>query len=128
MQVTPILELPWKYANFSKAIIVGCLPPFRAIISKGPSSIQYRYGFSSGNSASHPISPHGKLRPTTTNWSEVPLPVQDYHNLDFEMHTPQAVHINGGQVGGHPNNPKDRPRRMDLEIKMVQEFSVVASK
>ncbi|KAJ5355965.1 hypothetical protein N7517_010574 [Penicillium concentricum] len=111
-------------------IIVGCLPPFRAVISKSPSVTQYRYGFSSGNSGVYPTSPRGKLRSTTTNWNEVSLPVQDhrqYHNLDYEMNAPQNVHIDDVQVAGHSKTRKENLRGRNLEINMVQEFSVVSS-
>ncbi|OQE44787.1 hypothetical protein PENCOP_c002G08387 [Penicillium coprophilum] len=111
-------------------LIVGCLPPFRAVLSKGPSTVQYRYGFSSGNSAVHPASPRNMLRSTRTNWSEVPLPVQDhrqYHNLDIEMKSPQDMRITRGQLAENSSDQKEKLRRTDLEIRMVQEFSVVSS-
>ncbi|KAJ5496541.1 hypothetical protein N7463_008528 [Penicillium fimorum] len=119
----------WSIAE-SKAMLVGCLPPFRAIISKSPSISPYRYGFSSGNSAVYPASPRNKLRSTAANWSEVSLPVQghrQYHNLDIEMSAPQNVDINGVQVAGHSGAPKEKLGRRNLEITMIQEFSVVSS-
>ncbi|KAJ5424239.1 hypothetical protein N7491_009455 [Penicillium cf. griseofulvum] len=85
-------------------------PPFRAVISKGPNSTQYRYGVSSANSVSYPASSRVNLRSNTTNWSEAPLPVQDhrqYRNLDFEMNAPQNVQLDGGR-SLDARNPRTR--------------------
>jgi hypothetical protein len=125
MQVTHMFDLSSKYANYTIAIIVGCLPPFRAVISKGPNGTQYRYGFSSANSVSYPASSRVHLRSNTTNWSEAPLPVQDhrqYRNLDFEMNAPKNVHLDGGEVAGRSKSPNEKLRARNLEINMVQEF------
>ncbi|KAJ5780820.1 hypothetical protein N7457_005980 [Penicillium paradoxum] len=115
----PTLD-PLKYTNDSKAIIVGCLPPFRSIISSGKSISQYRYGLSSGAPASNPISPNDKLRASTSNWGDASLTVQNqrgYQNMDLEMRP-----LNQGQVTRHSNYSNDTPRGPDLKIQMVQEF------
>lgn len=121
---TPTLDVQLKYTNYRKAMIVGCLPPFRAILSTGPNSIQYRYGLGNSNLTDYPNFPLSKPRSTTGNWSEDPLPTHDqqqYNNMEFEMHTPQDVHVNGGQGGGS-SNATTNMRRGDLQIQMVQEF------
>lgn len=111
-------------ANSWKAIIVGCLPPFRAIISTKPSSIQYRYGLSSANPASYPTLPQNNLH-STADRAEFALPTpghRQYHNPDLEIHPLQDMHIGRGQAAKHAKSSREKLLEKDLRIEMVQEF------
>lgn len=109
------------------AIIVGCLPPFRAIISTKPNTNQSPYGSSGAtpNSYDRNHSARGKHRSDAASWSESPLPLHDlgpYQNsLDYRT-CAQDVYISGGQIP--PNNVLHSAEEEALrgDIKMVQEF------
>lgn len=61
------------------AIIVGCLPPFRAIISTKPNINQSLYGSSGAtpNSYDRNHSARGKHRSDAASWTEPSLPLHD---------------------------------------------------
>ncbi|KAK9561245.1 hypothetical protein ACP6JD_002241 [Aspergillus fumigatus] len=130
-----------------KAMIVGCLPPFKSFITSGSSSANYNYNYnynSSQRAANHynrsASSARIKKRSiTTTSWSGLPIPLQErnlnaYQNLEYESQGKHDVHIAGG-VNTRAAPPPE-PSRLSLseddaghgEIRMVKEFSVVTSK
>ncbi|KAJ5676280.1 hypothetical protein N7536_012452 [Penicillium majusculum] len=123
----------WSIVESSISIIVGCLPPFRAIISTKPNTNQSPYGSSGAtpNSYDRNHSARGKHRSDAASWSEPPLPLHDlgpYQNsLDYRT-CAQDVYISGGQIP--PNNVLHSAEEEALrgDIKMVQEFSVVSSR
>lgn len=110
------------------AIVVGCLPPFRAIISTKPGFNRSPYG-SSGTTPNSYDRNHsrGKHRSDTASWSEPPLPLQDLGPYQTNLHyrtCAQDVHISGGQRAGGSNNVLRIASEEALtgDIKMVQEF------
>jgi hypothetical protein len=117
-----------------EAVIVGCLPPFKTIISSKSGLSSYNYGSSGFNPNSYPNSynRNASTRPTrrshAASWSEVALPLQDRstcQNLDNEIYE-QNVHITGGQGSGAMQSKNSQGRVEDYElkgdIKMVKEF------
>ncbi|OQD91498.1 hypothetical protein PENSOL_c052G06015 [Penicillium solitum] len=121
----------WSIVESSISIIVGCLPPFRAIISTKPNTNQSPYGSSGAtpNSYDRNHSARGKHRSDAASWSEPPLPLHDlgpYQNsLDYRT-CAQDVYISGGQIP--PNNVLHSAEEEALrgDIKMVQEFFIRA--
>jgi hypothetical protein len=109
------------------AIIVGCLPPFRAIISTQPNTNQPPYGSSRAtpNSYDRNHSARGKHRSDAASWSEPPFPLHDLgpyqNNLDYRTCV-QDVYISGGQI--LPNNVLRCASEEAVmgDIIMVQEF------
>ncbi|KAJ5118463.1 hypothetical protein N7448_010170 [Penicillium atrosanguineum] len=125
----------WSIAESSISVIVGCLPPFKTLISS-KSMGSYNYGSSNFNPNSY--NRNASARPTkrshVASWSDVELPLQDrstYQNPDIEIYEQNDVHITGGQVSGvmQPKNSQGSAEDYELkgDIKMVKEFSVVSS-
>lgn len=111
-------------------MVVGCLPPFKTLISSKSGMGSYTYGSSGFNPDSY--NRNASTRPTkrshTASWSEVALPLQErstYHNLDNEIYE-QNVHITGGQEPGASPPKSSQGSAGDYElkgdIKMVKEF------
>jgi hypothetical protein len=124
-----------------KAMIVGCLPPFKSFITSKSSSANYNYNYnynSSERAANHynrsGSSARIKKRSiTTTSWSGLPIPLQErnlnaYQNLEYETQGKHDVHIAGG-VNVRAVPPPEISR-LSLseddsghgEIRMVKEF------
>ncbi|KAJ5781250.1 hypothetical protein N7457_006410 [Penicillium paradoxum] len=121
----------WSVVESSISIIVGCLPPFRAIISTKPSTTQSPYGSSGGRPSSYDRNPsvHGKHRSDTASCGEAPLPLHDLgpfkSSLDYKT-CARDVYISGGQNAGASRNTRRGAAEEELrgDIKMVQEFGI----
>ncbi|KAJ5463717.1 hypothetical protein N7475_008661 [Penicillium sp. IBT 31633x] len=102
----------WSVAESSISIIVGCLPPFRAIISTKSNTTQSPDGSADipPSSYDHIPSVGGKTRSDAASCSQAPLPLQDLgpytDNLDYGIHA------------------RDVASQEELrgDIKMIQEF------
>lgn len=113
------------------AIIVGCLPPFRAIISTKSNTTQSPDGSADipPSSYDHIPSVGGKTRSDAASCSQAPLPLQDLgpytDNLDYGIHA-RDVYVNGelswrvGESGDMQFSASQEELRGD--IKMIQEF------
>jgi hypothetical protein len=113
-----------------EAVIVGCLPPFKTIISSksGLSSYNYNSSGFNPNSYNRNTSTRPTRRSNAASWSEVALPLQDHstcQNLDNEIYE-QNVHLTGGQESGAMQSKNSQGCVEDYElkgdIKMVKEF------
>ncbi|KAJ5690207.1 hypothetical protein N7462_004599 [Penicillium macrosclerotiorum] len=125
----------WGIAESSISMIVGCLPPFKSLISSKSTASQYAYGSSNFNANSYDrsASTRAKKKTATASWSEVALPLQDrraYQNLENDIYE-RNVHISGGQNMGasQPKNTRGPGSDDELsgDINMVKEFSVVSN-
>jgi hypothetical protein len=114
-----------------KAVIVGCLPPFKTLISSKTGMGSYTYGSSNFTPNSYARYNPAKVtkRSHTASWSDVALPLQDrstYQNLDNEIYEQNDVHNTGGQVSRvmQPGNSQSSVEEFELkgDIKMVKEF------
>lgn len=114
-----------------KAVIVGCLPPFKTLISSKSGAGSYTYGSSNfnPNSYNRNVSARTTKRSHTASWSDVELPLQDrstYPNPDNDIYEQNDVHIIGGQVPGVMQSRNSRGSIEDDDskgdIKMVKEF------
>ncbi|KAJ5555794.1 hypothetical protein N7461_004264 [Penicillium sp. DV-2018c] len=119
----------WSVVESSISVVVGCLPPFRAIISNKSNAIISPYGSSGIKPSSHDrnVSLRGNRHSDLVSWSEAPLPLQDrerpHQSLGHGMGT-RDVHISGGRKSGISNNSQSRESVEELrgDIRMVQEF------
>ncbi|KAJ6111546.1 hypothetical protein N7523_007607 [Penicillium sp. IBT 18751x] len=125
----------WSIAESSISVIVGCLPPFKTLISSKTGTSSYTYGSSNfnPNSYNRNLSTRTTKRSHTTSWSDVELPLQDRSTFKLpgnEIYEQNDVHIIGGQAqtAMQPRNSQGSAEDDEFkgDITMVKEFSVVS--
>ncbi|KAF9887200.1 hypothetical protein FE257_010454 [Aspergillus nanangensis] len=112
----------WSVAESSISMIIGCLPPFKELVSSNSGSSK---GYTSGRTTS---GTNASSRIKNRSWSEIPLPLQShdqhvYRDMEYELHTRDTT-VTGG-VGRSSSRASTSEDGRPGEIRMMKEFSLV---